>query len=374
MRFLFVGSFSNVGGSALATLPFIQTLRQAGHTVQLAHWVRPNRTDLFRDQDLLNLDLAQYKNIVSKIYCLTCLAFKYDAIIAISELTPTYACQIAGWIAKRPVFGELQVHLDSWIKDNSNPVHHLLSRCFYPRLSGLRCVSQALANYAVQSLSVASDKTFVVYNGFDIEQVQKLSNEVLPIALNAWFRSPVVLCAGRLTQQKRFDLAIQAFVITQSKLLIKSHLVILGEGELRQELQDLTDRLGLQDLVHLVGLYKNPFPLFKQASMFLLSSDYEGFGRVLVEAMICGCPVIAHDCPVGPREILEDGQSGYLVPSNSPEILSDAIINLFHSTKLKKQFIQQGYDRAQAFKQESICQQYMSNFQKLYTKKKFIAT
>jgi len=374
MRFLFVGSFSNVGGSALATLPFIQTLRQTGHTVQLSHWVKPNPTDLFRDQDLLNLDLAQQKNIVNKIYRLTRLAFQYDIIIAISELTPTYACQIAAWIAQRPVFGELQVHLDSWIKDNSNPVHHLLSRCFYPRLSGLRCVSQALANYAVQSLSVASDKTFVVYNGFDIEKIQKLSDDPLPMAIKNWFRNPVILCVGRLTQQKRFDLAIQAFKIAKLKLSIKVNLVIVGEGDLRQELEDLAGQLGLKEVVHLAGLYGNPFPLFKQASMFLLSSDYEGFGRVLVEAMICGCPVIAHDCPVGPREILENGQSGYLVSSNTPEILADAIITVFKNFSLREQLIQNGHDRAQAFKQESICQQYMSDFQKLYTKKKFIAT
>ena len=360
MRFLFVGRFSEIGGSALATLPLIQALDQAGHTVQLLHWVAPKNTDLF-NENLLNLDLAKQNNIFKKLYKLIYLASQYDIIISISEMTPTYACQIVGWLTKRPVYGEIQVHIDSWIVDNCHPLHHQLVRWFYPHLSGLRCVSQALADYSIKSLKVPAHKTFVVYNSFDLDKVQKLSNENLPVNVEKWFQFPIILCVGRLVEQKRFDLAIKALVIAQKSLVTKAHLVIVGEGHLYEDLQNLIYELNVQEFVHLIGLYRNPFPFFKKAKLFLLSSDYEGFGRVLVEAMICGCPVIAHDCPVGPREVLENGKSGILVPSNQPEVMAKAIIRTLNNTSVREQFIQRGYDRSKAFQQENLCNQYILN-------------
>ena len=164
-----------------------------------------------------------------------------------------------------------------------------------------------------------------------------------------------------MVEQKRFDLAIKALVIAQKSLVTKAHLVIVGEGHLYEDLQNLIYELNVQEFVHLIGLYRNPFPFFKKAKLFLLSSDYEGFGRVLVEAMICGCPVIAHDCPVGPREVLENGKSGLLVPSNQPEVMAKAIIRTLNNTSVREQFIQRGYDRSKAFQQENLCNQYILN-------------
>lgn len=359
MRFLFVGRFPEMGGSALATLPLIDALRQAGHTIQLAHWVMPQRTDWFADRDLLDLDLAKQGNLFSKIFYLTRTATNYDAIIAISELTPTYACQIAGWLSHCPVYGELQVHLDHWIQGNSAALHSKLVRWFYPRLAGLRCVSQALATYAVDSLYVSKDKAFVVYNGFDLQTIRAQASQPLPSEVQAWFSGPVILAVGRLCSQKRFDLAIQAFAIAREQLPPETRLVIVGEGSLRSELQVLIDQLNLQNSVHLAGLQPNPFPFFAQATAFLLSSDYEGFGRVLIEAMACGCPVIAHDCPVGPKEVLQSGKCGVLVLNNEPTTMAEAMVSLLANSKHRHQLIQSGYQRLQDFDQAQLSQQYM---------------
>lgn len=360
MRFLFVGRFPEAGGSALASLPAIKALRQSGHTVQLAHWMIPKHTDWFVDQDLLNLGLAKRGNIFSKLYKLAQMASQYDVIVSISELTPTYACQIAGWITKRPVYGELQVHLDAWITDNSHFLHHQLIRLFYRHLSGLRCVSQPLADYAVQSLRINSNKTFVIYNGFNIENIKKLANEPLPSCLEYFFQNPVILCVGRLVQQKRFDLAIKAFAIAQDRLPDQTKLLIAGEGPLYDDLQNLIHQLDLKDKVYLVGFHSNPFSLFKKAFLFLLSSDYEGFGRVLIESMICGCPVIAHDCPVGPREILKNEQYGLLCHDNSEQTLAKAIIKLFNNQNYRQELIHSGYQRCLDFEQRRVSIQYIN--------------
>ena len=275
MRFLFVGRFPEIGGSALATLPLIESLRQSGHSVVLAHWVLPRRIDWFSDRELCNLDLAQQNNLLGKIRCLTSLASQCDVIVAVSELTPTYVCQIAGWIAKKPVYAELQVHLDSWIKDNSSPLHHWLIRSFYPHLSGLRCVSKELLTYATKDLGVDRQKSFLVHNGFDLQKLQKQAKAPLPPAVEPWFTSATVLCVGRLCQQKRFDLAILAFQQAQPKLPPEARLVIVGEGPLYPNLQQLIAELELQNSVFLAGLQTNPFPLIARGALVLLRSDFK---------------------------------------------------------------------------------------------------
>ena len=363
MRFLFVGRFTDVGGSALATIPLIRALQADGHHITLVHWVMPNQTDWFADSSLLNLELTHQKGLFSKIRRLTQLADEYDTIVAISEMTPTYACHIAGWLARRPVYGELHVHLDHWIQGNSARVHHWLIRQFYPRLSGLRCVSAALQDYATQTLGVPLDKTFVVHNGFDLAHIQTQSTQPLPPPAQRWFRDPVILGVGRLYPQKRFDLAIQAFEIARPHLPANTRFLILGDGPLEQDLAKLIHALNLHEWVHLTGRQPNPFVFFAHATAFLLSSDYEGFGRVLVEAMICGCPIIAADCPVGPREVLENGRSGYLVNDNQPQTLAKAMVYLLSRPNLQQQLIQAGRTRSQNFEQTRVSKRYAAILQ-----------
>jgi len=359
MRFLFVGRFPEVGGSALATLPLIEALRQTGQTAQLVHWVIPRQTNWFASRDLLNLEVARQSNVLSKICCLARLAGDYDIIVSVSELTPTYACQIAGWLVERPVYGELQVPLDHWIRQNSFWLHHQLIRWFYPRLNGLRCVSRDLLTYAVEALGVNPDRVFLIYNGFDIQRLKAQAQAPLSAEVRPWFAENTILCVGRLSVEKRFDLAIQAFALAQSQLPSSTQLVIVGDGPLQRDLQSLIDALKLQDRVHLAGLQTNPFPFFAQATIFLLSSDYEGFGRVLVEAMACGCPVIAHNCPVGPAEVLDHGTCGLLLDNNQPPTLADAMVRLLQDDRLRDQLRQQGLSRSRQFDQAEVSQRYL---------------
>jgi glycosyltransferase involved in cell wall biosynthesis len=142
---------------------------------------------------------------------------------------------------------------------------------------------------------------------------------------------PFVLAVGRLQKQKGYPQLLQAFsrVVKQRP----SHLVILGEGDDREELQGLASSLGIAPHVHFLGYTPNPLAYMRHAAVFVLSSLAEGFGNVIVEALACGTPVISTDCPHGPREILSGGRYGTLVPVGDVDSLAQAIVAKLNGLK-----------------------------------------
>lgn len=140
----------------------------------------------------------------------------------------------------------------------------------------------------------------------------------------------LVLAVGRLVPAKGFDVLLRAW-----QQVVSHHpdwkLRIVGDGESRHALEALRDQLGIAASVELPGATSDVLVHYRAASLFCLSSHYEGFGLVIIEAMACGVPVIATDCPTGPREILENGAAGVLVPPDDPAALADAISQLIEN-------------------------------------------
>lgn len=134
---------------------------------------------------------------------------------------------------------------------------------------------------------------------------------------------PVLVAAGRLAPWKGFEDLIRAMKVLTNKR--RARLMILGDGPLRSELEGLILELGLSGVVSLLGYVENPLKYFARADIFVLSSHVEGLPNVLVEAMMCGCTPVATDCPTGPREVLQDGKYGYLVPMRNPVALASGI-------------------------------------------------
>ena len=190
----------------------------------------------------------------------------------------------------------------------------------YARADQVIALSTGVAEGLSQLIPETRGRISVIHNaGYD-QQVQALASEepVLPTPKGPWF-----LGCGRLTAQKDFSTLIRAFARLQHEC--GAALWILGEGGLRGKLEREIAALGLGSRVRLPGFVRNPFACMARASAFVLSSQWEGFGNVVTEAMACGTPVIATDCPHGPREILEDGKWGSLVPVANVDALADAM-------------------------------------------------
>lgn len=149
---------------------------------------------------------------------------------------------------------------------------------------------------------------------------------------------PVLVAAGRLATWKGFDDLIRAMkILTKSR---SARLMILGDGPLHADLQTLIHELHLSDYVTLLGYVENPLKYFSHADVFVLSSHVEGLPNVLVEAMMCGCTAVATDCPTGPREVLQGGKFGYLVPMRNPVAMA-AGINQALDSPISKSLLQE---------------------------------
>ena len=149
-----------------------------------------------------------------------------------------------------------------------------------------------------------------------------------------WFRvgqPPVMLAVGRLTKQKDFITLIHAFALVRKQCPAK--LVIIGEGEERQNLETKVMELGIQDDVDLPGFVENPYAYMAGATLFVLSSIYEGLPTVLIEAMALGLPIVSTDCPSGPSEILENGKYGTLVPIGDKTTMAHGILRTILKAK-----------------------------------------
>ncbi len=199
-----------------------------------------------------------------------------------------------------------------------------IARAAYPHADAIIAVSEGARADLSRFLGLPNERVIAVANPAPTAAVVARSRE--PLA-HPWFASdravPLLVAAGRLVPKKGFDVLLEAVAALGPRRAVR--LVVMGVGPEHAALDRQIDRLGLRGRAELAGYVDNPFSRLGRADLFVLSSLAEGMPNALLEAMACGCPVVATDCPSGPREILRDGRDGILVPPGDSVALAAAI-------------------------------------------------
>lgn len=181
-----------------------------------------------------------------------------------------------------------------------------------------------------------------------------------PSALN----EKTVVSTGRLDHMKNFSSLVNVFAKV-SERHPDWKLEIYGDGYEMKSLQSQVSQLGLDNTVFLKGFTDDVQGVLRKASIFAFTSLSEGFGMSLLEAMECGLPVVSYDCPQGPREIIKDGEDGYLIPLNDEGLMVDRICKLIEDQELRKTMGRAAKMKAQSYQVEPIIDRWMSLFSEL---------
>ena len=188
----------------------------------------------------------------------------------------------------------------------------------------------------------------MIYNPVPIENIQQRMHEHCDLDDQGYLLSVAGLYNYK-NHKKMIDLYHQL-----KQKGIREKLYIVGEGYLRSELEQQIKTLGLEKDCLLLGRKENPFPYMKKAKLFIHTSYNEGFGMVLAESMICGTPVVAFDCPTGPRDILADGQYGGLIPMGNNEQFVETVYELLTDENKRQAYIEKLPEAVERFDMETI--------------------
>jgi len=201
-------------------------------------------------------------------------------------------------------------------------------RRYYRRFDRVICQSYDMRDDLVAHFACPAETAVVINNPVDVERIRQLAAEpvetgfVRGIGNEAEKEIINLVAAGRLVPQKGFDMLIEAMALCGDRRL---HLTLLGEGPLLEELETLAKSEGMSGRIRFSGFRANPYPFFRQADVFVLSSRFEGFPNVVLEALACGTPVIATPAPGGVRELLSGNKDCVIAGGMTSTKLAEAI-------------------------------------------------
>ncbi|HNJ47303.1 MAG TPA: glycosyltransferase [Novosphingobium sp.] len=234
-----------------------------------------------------------------------------------------------------------------------------LTRKAYARADAVLANSTDMAEGLVGDLGLDPAKMRMINNPIDLAAIAAARDEPIPGAPNR----PYVLCAGRLEYQKAHEVLIRSFAASG---IWRTHaLVILGKGSRLNQLHRLAAQLGVGEYVRFIGFVANPYAWMARADLFVLPSRWEGFPTVAAEALACGAPLLLSDCSFGPRDVIEPGVSGELVPVDDEIALSAAMAQLIADPERRARMRTAGLKRVRRFAIETMVSHYADLFEEM---------
>lgn len=236
-----------------------------------------------------------------------------------------------------------------------NTILKILIKLLYNKADKIIAVSKYIRKDLICNFGVEESKTVTIYNPVDTVKINLLADEDVS---HPWFaeKNPVILSAGRLSKEKGFDYLLKAFAIVRQKMNVR--LMILGSGSEEHFLRELSRKEGVDKDVAFLGHKQNPFMYMRRATIYVLSSLYEGFPVALVEAMACGVPVVSTIYNPGRSEIIENEKNGLLVIAGDEKALADGMLRLLTDAKEREHFANEAKKTVEALSLEKIVQRY----------------
>jgi len=343
------------------------------------------------DGRLISLGIYFSAGLFSRIYNLMSGFLKFKSLVKNEK--PDYIISfgnsaniiniLSGYSSAARAVVRVDNFVSSACRTNWEKIYKFLIKRLFKRAYRIIAVSGGIANDLAENFKVPREKIIVIYNPINLKEIKRLSLNLLDGEYESIFKNPVIINIGRLSEQKGQWHLIKSFKLVKEKIK-DAKLVILGKGKLEASLKRLTEEKGLASDVFFLGWKDNPFKYLARAKVFVLSSLWEGFGNVIVEAMACGLPVISLDCKSGPREIISPeiklekeikenhyGKFGVLVPSfnldhkiiandisEEEKKLSEAIVKIISDIDLCEKLRNNSLSRAEEFDIKNIIKEW----------------
>ncbi len=245
----------------------------------------------------------------------------------------------------------------------TNPLHfkhRRILRFLYKFPDLIVTNSTGIREYLISSWKIPQGKIRVIFNGVNIKNIDMLSVEKVN---HRWIQDDynLIISAGRLNKAKGLPYLIEALKIANKKIPVYS--IIMGTGEEEDILKKMAEEMGISEKVDFIGFKHNPYKYIKNADLFVLSSLWEGFPNVLLEAMACRTLVVSTDAPYGPSEIVEDGINGHLVPVGDSTQLAKKILHSIENLDRQENVIREA---RQTIEKKFTANKMLKKYEKLF--------
>jgi glycosyltransferase involved in cell wall biosynthesis len=364
LRLLFFLPDFGGGGSQRTLINLANALTDQGHRVTIgtalaggpaAAWVNPAVEVAELGRRRIRSTPIPLAGLIRRIKPDLVLASGVDANIAAWA-----ACLLLGRGRPPLLLRETNSHR---ARDELGPLRRLLCAFAYRAADHIVALSEGVRNELIELYSLKPDRVSTIHNPVEVERAArdvKMARSLLPSPVAK--PRPLIVGMGRLTRQKGFDRLIPMVAGLDRPDL---QLALLGEGEDRGLLAALAVECGLNGRLHLPGFVSDPSPWLAHATLFVLPSRWEGFGHVIVEAMAAGVPVIAYDCPHGPRDIIRDGVNGVLVRMDDEQGFMRAMNRMLDDRNEAKRMADAASEVVWRFGVDRISRDYLRLFRRI---------